>query len=160
MGFFLQLLIMTSASNLEENPESSRNEFSGKENVILFDGVCNLCDGWVKLIIERDPKGYFFFAPLQSEAGQRLLNENKLSPEYLKSIVLLENGRTYFGSTSVLRTCRKMKGLWPLIYVFILVPAPIRDFFYDWVASRRYQWFGRKESCLIPSADIKSRFID
>lgn len=151
---------MNSVDNHKKNSFRNCNEFSGKEAIILFDGVCNLCDGWVKFVIERDPKGYFLFAPLQSEAGRRLLSKNKLPENYLNSIVLFENGRTYFGSSSVLRTCRKLKGLWPLMFAFIVVPAPIRDFFYDWVASKRYQWFGRKESCLIPSSDLKSRFID
>ncbi len=132
---------------------------STSQPIILFDGVCNLCDHSVQFIIQRDHQRRFKFAALQSVAGQRLLREQGLPTEEFRSIVLLEGGKLWQKSSAALRIARRLSGLWPLLYLLILVPAPIRDFIYDCIATRRYRWFGKKETCLIPTPELRSRFL-
>lgn len=127
--------------------------------VILFDGVCNFCDRSVQFVLHRDPKGIFKFAALQSAAGQRLLQERGLPREEFQSIVLLDGDGVWQRSDAALRITRSLSGLWPLLYGFVLVPRPIRDFVYGFIAERRYAWFGKKETCAIPSPETRSRFL-
>lgn len=128
--------------------------------VILFDGVCNLCSGLVQFIINRDPSGIFRFAPLQSEAGKKLISGFDLSYDKLDSIILVENNNYYLKSTAALKIVQSLGALWPLFCVFMLVPRPIRDYFYDIVARNRYKWYGKRVECMIPGSDIKSRFLE
>lgn len=127
--------------------------------IILFDGVCNLCSGAVQFIIKRDPKHYFRFASLQSEAGNNLLQQHGLSEGYVDSIVLLENGKAFTKSAAALRIAKKLKGLWPLMYGLVIIPPFIRNAMYNWIAARRYQWFGKKEACWIPDTALRKLFI-
>ena len=127
--------------------------------VVLFDGVCNLCNRSVKFIINRDPAAKFRFAPLQSETGKNLISEFKLDNDNLDSIILVENSLCYIKSTAVLKILRKLGSLWPLLYVFIIVPPVIRDYFYDIVARNRYKWFGKEERCMVPNPDVEKRFL-
>ena len=127
--------------------------------VILFDGVYNLCNRSVRFIINRDPASKFRFAPLQSETGKDLVSEFKLSGDNLDSIILVENSVYYIKSSAVLKIVRKLHSLWPLLYVLIILPRPIRDYFYDIVARNRYKWFGKEEKCMVPNTDIKKRFL-
>jgi len=129
------------------------------EPVILFDGVCNLCDQSVQFILKRDPQGYFKFASFQNEAGQKLLKRYSLSTE-LNSFVLIENDKIYIKSSAALRVCRNLKGAWKMLSVLQIIPPILRDFFYDIVAKNRYDWFGKKESCMLPSPEWKKRFLD
>jgi len=129
------------------------------ERVLLFDGVCNLCNATVNFIIDRDPRKLFRFAPLQSEIGRRVLAEYGLSTEDFRTFVLIENGRCYTRSTAALRVLGTLGGLWPLVRIFLLVPRPIRDGIYSFVATHRYKWFGRTEACRIPTPDIEDRFL-
>ncbi len=124
--------------------------------IILFDGVCNLCNGAVTFIIDRDPNGYFAFAPLQSETGRELLEGAKTD---LESIVLIENGERYSQSTAALRVARRLRNPWPLLYGFIVVPKALRDGVYDWIAANRYRWFGKIESCRLPTPELRERFL-
>lgn len=133
-------------------------DLSGHTPLILFDGVCNLCTQTVLFIIRRDAEKRFKFAAMQSPVGQELLKRLELPHEDFKTFVLIEEGRHYVKSAAALRVARGLKGLWPLLYVFMLVPGPIRDFVYDRVARNRYRLFGRRETCLAPSADLKDRF--
>ena len=126
--------------------------------IIFFDGVCNLCNGAVQFVIERDARAQFRFAALQSETAQIHLAKGNLSATDLKSVLLLENDRWYSRSTAALRIARKMDGFWKLLYVFIIVPRPVRDGVYNWVARNRYRWFGKEESCWIPTPELKKRF--
>ncbi len=128
--------------------------------VILFDGVCNLCSGLVQFIINRDPSGIFRFAPLQSETGKKLVSRFDLSYDKLDSIILIENNNYYLKSTAALKIVQSLGALWPLFCVFMLAPRPIRDYFYDIVARNRYEWYGKRVECMIPGADIKSRFLE
>lgn len=128
--------------------------------VILFDGVCNLCNGLVNFVIDRDPSAYFAFGALQSEEGQELLEEQcgSLSGE-MASIVLIEGGRCYRQSTAALRVLRRLKGAWPLLYAFVVVPRPMRDAVYDWLAANRYRWFGKRDRCRVPTPELEAHFL-
>ncbi|MEQ9619730.1 MAG: thiol-disulfide oxidoreductase DCC family protein [Deltaproteobacteria bacterium] len=128
--------------------------------VILFDGVCNLCSGSVSFIIKRDRDGVFKFAPLQSEAGARLIEKFNIQDEGLETFVLVEEENAYTRSTAALRALRRLGGLWGLLYGFIVIPAPLRDAVYDFIARNRYRWFGRKDECMVPGPGIKNRFLD
>ncbi|MBE4910221.1 thiol-disulfide oxidoreductase DCC family protein [Bacillus luteolus] len=126
--------------------------------IILFDGECNFCDQSVQFIIKRDPKGDFKFASLQSETGKELLSKYNASKS-IDSIILIEDGHCYYKSSAALRICKKLKGAWKLLYLFIILPRPLRDFFYDIIARNRYKWFGKNESCRIPSPEERKRFL-
>lgn len=127
--------------------------------IVLFDGVCHLCNGAVRWIIRRDRRGRFRFASLQSETGSALLSRYGVQPG-TDSMVLIEGGRWYPESTAALRIARRLDGLWPLAYVLIIVPRPLRDSLYRYIARRRYRWFGRSETCMIPDSGIRERFLD
>ena len=126
--------------------------------VILFDGVCNLCSASVQFIIKRDPKSHFKFASLQSDAGIALLKKYNI-PDELRSIVLISDGKVYNRSAAALNIAKKLSGLWPILYTYIIIPPFIRDSIYDWIADNRYKWFGKQNECMIPTANLKSRFI-
>ena len=126
---------------------------------ILFDGVCNFCNGSVNFIIEHDPEGYFKFAPLQSEIGQKLLEENGIDKTVTDSVVLIEDGKAYVRTTAALRIARKLSGAWRWFYGFIVVPAFFRDIFYKLFAKYRYKMFGKQEACMMPTPEIRSRFL-
>jgi predicted DCC family thiol-disulfide oxidoreductase YuxK len=133
---------------------------TGDASVVLFDGVCNLCNASVSFIIDRDPAGRFRFAALQSEAGRELLERHgrpvTATPE---SVVLVEAGRVYEQSTAALRIARRLKGGWKLLYAFALVPRPLRDLVYRWIARNRYRSFGREEACRRPTPELERRFL-
>ncbi|KMY53369.1 thiol-disulfide oxidoreductase [Bacillus sp. FJAT-27231] len=126
--------------------------------VVLFDGECNFCDSSVQFIIKNDPKGMFHFASLQSDTGQELLKKHHV-PSDIDSMILIEGDKVYYKSAAALRICRHLKGAWKLLYAFIIVPRPIRNIAYDFIAKNRYKWFGKKESCMLPSLSVRARFI-
>jgi predicted DCC family thiol-disulfide oxidoreductase YuxK len=129
--------------------------------IIFFDGVCNLCNASVQFIINHDPKGRFHFAALQSRLGEELMLKEQMPVDEYQSILLLEpDGRVFKRSTAALRIARKLSGLWPMMYLFIAIPAFIRNPIYDFIAKNRYKWFGKRESCMFPTPEIKSRFVD
>ena len=127
--------------------------------IVLFDGVCNFCDRSVNFIIERDPGGYFKFAPLQSEIGAKLLAENGIDRIETDSVVLIEDGRVYTHSTAALRVARKLDGAWSWLSFLIFVPRVIRDAAYKLFAKYRYRLFGKKDECMLPSPAIRARFL-
>ena len=140
--------------------------------IILFDGVCNFCNSAVNFAFKRNAKANILFAPMQSVAGQKLLTQYHLPIDSLGSFVFIENDKPYkqstasekllhssSSSTAALKVCRHLRGLWPLCYGFIIVPLFIRDGLYNWVAANRYKWFGKKETCMIPTPEIKARFL-
>jgi predicted DCC family thiol-disulfide oxidoreductase YuxK len=126
--------------------------------VILFDGECHFCDRSVQFIIKRDPSGYYKFASLQSDIGQKLLQQYN-APKNIDSFFLIDHNKCYDKSSAALRVCKNLKGFWEICYPFLLVPKPIRDFFYDIMAKNRYKWFGKRDSCMLPSSDIRKRFL-
>ncbi len=127
--------------------------------IILFDGVCNFCNGSVNFIITRDAKNYFKFAPLQSDVAHSLLEKHKIDKAATDSVILIENEKAYTHSTAALRVARKLDGAWSWFYVLIVVPRFIRDFFYKLFALNRYRLFGKTEACMIPTPEIKEKFI-
>ena len=127
--------------------------------VILFDGVCNLCNSSVLFIIKRDPKAKFKFASLQSEFGKSHLEKFGLPVTELNSVLLIKDGKLFQKSNAALEIAKQLGGGWPVFYVFKLVPAFLRDGFYNWIARNRYRWFGKKDACMIPTPELKSRFL-
>jgi predicted DCC family thiol-disulfide oxidoreductase YuxK len=128
--------------------------------IILFDGVCNLCNGAVQFVIERDKNQRFRFASLQSKTGQEYQQKAGLSLDRIDTILLVENGKIYQKSTAALRIARHLNVLWSIMYIFIIVPVFIRDGIYDFIAKNRYRWFGKQDSCWMPTPDLKSLFLD
>ncbi len=127
--------------------------------VIVFDGVCNLCNSSVQWVLKYDKNARFSFASLQGEFGQNLLKQNALDPKTFHSFILLEGDQLYTQSTAALRVAKKMSFPFFLLYPFILVPKFIRDTIYDYIANNRYQWFGKTDSCMIPDPEVQQRFI-
>jgi predicted DCC family thiol-disulfide oxidoreductase YuxK len=130
------------------------------KNIILFDGVCNLCNSSVQFIIKRDKKRKFLFASLQGETGKEILQRFNLPADYINSFILFENGRIYTHSTGALRMMKLLGGGWKLLYGFIVVPKFIRDAVYNLIAKNRYKWFGKRVECMIPTPELKERFLD
>jgi predicted DCC family thiol-disulfide oxidoreductase YuxK len=128
------------------------------KGIILFDGVCNLCNSFVQKVIAADGKDYFRFASLQSKAAEDLL---KNYPEFqsLKTIIFLENGHIYTRSAAALRISKHLKGIWPLLQSAYIIPAFIRNSIYNLIAKNRYKWFGKKDQCMIPTRELKSKFL-
>ncbi|MFD0940667.1 thiol-disulfide oxidoreductase DCC family protein [Pedobacter boryungensis] len=127
--------------------------------VIFFDGVCNLCNGAVQFTIKRDSNNIFRFASLQSEYAAEKIAPFNITPENLDSFILLEDDKVYQRSTAALRVVKKLGGLWPLLYGFIIIPRFIRDAVYNYIAKNRYKWFGKQESCWVPTPDLKEKFL-
>ena len=127
--------------------------------IILFDGVCNFCNGSVNFIIDRDPEGYFKFAPLQSEIGEKLLKENGIDKIETDSVVLIEDGKVYTRTTAALRIAKRLSGAWRYFYGFIVVPSFVRDIFYRLFAKYRYKMFGKQEACMLPLPEVRARFL-
>ncbi len=128
--------------------------------IVLFDGVCNFCNAGINFVMDRDPEKRIRFAPLQSEAGQRLLKKFNLSPTALDTLILIEGEKSYTKSAAALRIAKRLQGLWPLLYIFIVVPPFIRDAVYDFIARNRYKWFGKTEACRVPTPELKERFLE
>lgn len=131
-----------------------------EKKLILFDGVCNLCNGSVNYIIDRDKKDVFRFASLQSDKGQEVMDKFKLPKGEFKSFLLLDGEKLYMRSTAALQVARYMPGAYKLLYGFIIVPKFIRDFVYNVIATNRYKWFGQSESCRIPTPELKAKFLE
>jgi predicted DCC family thiol-disulfide oxidoreductase YuxK len=128
--------------------------------VVLFDGVCNLCNATVQFIIRHDKAERFRFASLQGRFGQEVLAAHQLPPNELDTFLLLDGGKLFARSTGALALCRRLGGWWQLLYVFMLIPAPLRDLVYGFVARNRYRWFGKRETCYLPSPALRKRFLD
>ena len=130
-----------------------------KHKIILFDGVCNLCNSSVNFIIDRDKKNVFKFAALQSDTGRDILNKFSLSTDEFHSVILIDDDKYYKGSTAALKIAKELGLFWGLLYAFIIIPTPARDFFYNIIANNRYRWFGKKDSCRIPTPELKEKFL-
>ena len=126
--------------------------------IVLFDGECNFCDASVQFIITRNQKATFQFASLQGEVGQNLLKELNV-PTDVESLVLVEGKRYYTKSTGALKIAKQLDGLWKLSYVVIVIPKPLRDVMYNYIAKNRYKWFGKKQACMLPTVEQRNRFL-
>ena len=127
--------------------------------VLLFDGVCNLCNGSVQWVLRHDARAQFRFAALQSDTGQALLCRFGLDSAQLDTVVLVDGDRIFLRSDAPLEVARRLGGGWALLYIFKVLPRPLRNAVYDWVARHRYRWFGREESCMLPRLEWKGRFV-
>ena len=127
--------------------------------IVLFDGVCNFCNGSVNFIIERDRENYFKFAPLQSKIGEALLEKYSINKDETDSVVLIEDGKAYTRTTAALRIAKKLNGYWSWLYGFIVVPRFLRDIFYKLFARNRYRMFGKQDACMMPTPEIRQRFL-
>lgn len=132
----------------------------GGKDIVLFDGVCNLCSASVQFIIKRDPGAKFQFASLQSPVGQELLKRHQIDQSVFQSIVLIRGAKALQQSNAALEIARNLSGGWPLFFGFKVFPRFIRDTVYCWISKNRYRFFGKKDACWLPSAELKSRFID
>lgn len=131
------------------------------KKIILFDGVCNLCNNFVNMIIKKDKNNSFVFTALESNHGQKITNHLKIDTSKIESIILYEPGVSYdFKSTAALKIMREFKGFWWFFQLGYILPEPIRDGIYDIVAKNRYKWFGKKDSCMIPTPELKEKFLD
>lgn len=127
--------------------------------MILFDGVCNFCDSAVNFVLKQDKKDIFRFAPLQSEAGQKLLQQYNLSTKDFDSFVLIDEGKIYKKSSASLKVMSKLPWYWKEVQIFWVIPSFIRNAIYDFVARNRYKWFGKKDRCMIPTPELRNRFL-
>jgi len=128
--------------------------------IILFDGVCNLCNNSVQFIIKRDLKKRFLFTSLQSDAARDILLQFQLENSELDSIIFIENGKIYQKSDAILKIVKHLNGIWKISYAFIIIPKIIRDYVYTTIAKNRYRWFGKREVCMIPTKELQMRFLD
>ena len=128
--------------------------------VILFDGICNLCNGAVNWVIDHDKRNKFKFASLQSDYGKLIIDKSGLKNDYLNTIVLVDEDRIYLRATAVLRVLKEIGGFYSLLYIFNVIPSPILNFFYNIVAKYRYRWFGKRDTCRMPDDLNKGQFIE
>lgn len=136
-------------------------DFPKNKKIILFDGVCNLCNDAVLKVIKNDRNNYFVFAALQSNSGKEIINHLKIDVSKIDSIILFEPGVAYeIKSTAALKIMKDFGGFWLLTQIFGILPLSIRDFIYDYIAKNRYKWFGKKESCMIPTPELKAKFLN
>jgi predicted DCC family thiol-disulfide oxidoreductase YuxK len=141
-------------SNQESSPKITQ-----EYQIILFDGVCTLCNQSVDFIIQRDAKDTFKFASLQSESAKNLLKPFTVNTEKLDSVLLIKNGKLYQKSSAALQIARQLSGGWKLMYGFIIIPRFLRNFVYDIIAKNRYRWFGKKETCRLPTPEERAKFL-
>jgi predicted DCC family thiol-disulfide oxidoreductase YuxK len=132
---------------------------NNKEHILLFDGVCNLCNSIVQFTIKRDPKEKFKFASLQSESGQALLKKFGLPTDDFDSFVFIKGDKYFLKSSAGLHVLKELGGVWKLFYVFIIFPRPLRDFVYNIIAKTRYKIFGKRDTCMVPTSRLKQRFL-
>ncbi|AMQ57984.1 thiol-disulfide oxidoreductase DCC family protein [Algoriphagus sanaruensis] len=130
-----------------------------RKSIILFDGVCSLCNASIDFVLKRDKHNRFLVGALQSEAGRKLKEAHQIPEEYFDSLILIENGQAFFKSTGALKIAKDLSGIWPILYPLIFLPKGLRDPIYDWIGKNRYRWFGKKETCRLPSPEEKEKFL-
>jgi predicted DCC family thiol-disulfide oxidoreductase YuxK len=129
------------------------------DHLLLFDGVCTLCNASVDLVMRNDSKRRFRFASLQSDVGQRILRDHGFSQTEFESVIYVRNGVLHTKSGAALRIAARLDGLWPILAVFLLIPPFLRDPVYAWIARNRYAWFGKRETCRVPTDEERSLFL-
>ncbi|MDR7129254.1 putative DCC family thiol-disulfide oxidoreductase YuxK [Algoriphagus sp. 4150] len=129
------------------------------KSIIFFDGVCNLCNTSIDFVIQRDKNDHFLVGALQEDLSREILSRFEVREDYLDSLVLLEKGKIYYKSTAALKIARNLTGLWPALYILILLPKFLRDPIYNWIGSNRYRWFGKKSTCRLPTPAEKAKFL-
>ena len=132
---------------------------NNQRRILLFDGVCNLCNSIVQFTIKRDPNGRFKFTSLQSESGQSLLKQFSLPTNDFGSFVFINGNKYFIKSSAGLHVLKELGGVWKVFYIFIIIPRPLRDFVYNIIAKTRYKVFGKRDTCMIPTPELKQRFL-
>ncbi|MGI9547877.1 MAG: thiol-disulfide oxidoreductase DCC family protein [Flavobacteriaceae bacterium] len=136
-------------------------ELPKNKMLIIFDGVCNLCNSSVLFVIKRDKRNVFLFVPLQSETGKQIVQQRGIDTSKTDSIILLEPNVAYYTkSTAALKIGKALGGGWKLLTILEWIPAVIRDFIYEIIAKNRYKWFGKRDKCMVPTTDLKAKFLD
>ncbi|GAB4165730.1 MAG: DUF393 domain-containing protein [Winogradskyella sp.] len=137
------------------------NDIPKNKQLILFDGVCNLCNSSVLFVIKRDKKNKFLFAPLQSDIGKTITQHFKIDTEQVDSILLYnpKKEKIYYKSTAALHVAKQLNFPVVLMVIFFIIPSFVRDWVYDFVAKNRYKWYGKKEACMIPTPELKAKFL-
>ncbi len=130
------------------------------ERIVFFDGVCNFCNFWVQFALKRDKKDLLKFAPLQGKTAHELLPKFNINPEHITSVIFYDNGKVYSESDAVLRVSIYFGLFWKIFYSLKIIPSFIRNYIYNWISRSRYKWFGRRESCMIPTANQRKKFLD
>lgn len=138
---------------------TSEREATPAPATVVFDGVCVLCSGWVRFLLKRDPARRFRFAAMQSNTGRALLTRHGIDPDDPVTFLLVDEGGAFTDSTAVLRIVMRLGGVWRLAGAFYAVPRALRDGLYRFVARRRYRWFGKRESCFVPTPETRDRFL-
>ncbi len=137
------------------------NQLPTNKKIVLYDGVCNFCNNSVNYIISKDKKDIFRFVSLQSKLGNEIINYIGLREKNIDSIVLYQKGNAYYyKSSAAIQILKNLGGLYSLAIIFNYLPKFLRDYFYDYIAKNRYNWFGKKETCIIPTQEIKDKFLD
>ena len=132
-----------------------------EQKIVLFDGICNLCNASVVFILQRERRPEFIFASIQSETGQKLLNRCGLPPDYIEAVILIENKKVYTGSNAALRIGQRLKFPWSFLATLgFVVPTVLRDWVYRQIAKHRYRWFGKRDVCMVPTGELRSRFME
>lgn len=135
-------------------------ELPKDKKIILFDGVCNLCNTSIVFVIKHDPKDLFRYAPLQSDIGKALITKHHIDTTQVDSIMLVDQEKAYTKSSAALRIARHLSGGYSFLAIFLIIPAFLRNVVYDYIAHNRYKWYGKKESCMIPTPELKAKFLD
>nr|WP_255700835.1 thiol-disulfide oxidoreductase DCC family protein [Flavobacterium sp. AS60] len=135
------------------------SELPKDKKIILFDGVCNLCDSSVQFVIKHDKKDIFRFIPLQSELGQKMINHIGISASAIDSTILYENDNAYYKAQAAFRILKDLNSPYRFLLIFSILPNSVSNFIYDYIAKNRYKWFGKKVSCMIPTPELKSKFL-
>lgn len=136
------------------------SELPKNKKIILFDGVCNLCESSVQFVIQHDKKDVFRFVALQSELGQKIINHIGIQNQNIDSVILYEPGIAYYyKSSAALQIAKNLGGFFHFGTIFKIIPTGLRNVLYDYIAKNRYQWYGKKESCMIPTSELKAKFL-
>lgn len=130
------------------------------QRLVLFDGVCNFCNFWIQFALKRDQKGKLKFTSLQGETAHQLLPRYHIDPTVLTSVIFIDDGKVYRESSAALCVCRYLDGGWKLLYGLMIIPVFIRDGIYKWIGRNRYKWFGKTETCMLPTPEQRTRFLD
>ncbi|MEO9474802.1 MAG: thiol-disulfide oxidoreductase DCC family protein [Cyclobacteriaceae bacterium] len=138
----------------------SAGEIDPNSPVVLFDGVCNLCNFFVNFIIDHDRKNDFLFGSLQSKEAKRILLKYSQNTDQMKTVVYIEDGVIYTRSTAALSVLKKLGMPWSVFFVFMVIPRGFRDQIYDWISTNRYSWFGKRDACRVPTPELRQRFLD
>ena len=140
--------------------DSNFNFPTGKK-IILFDGVCNLCNESVIKVIKNDKKNVFLFTAIQSETGKKIIHHLGIDTSKTDSIILYEPKNAYYvKAAAALKIMKEFSGFWKLMQVFTILPNSFNNIFYDYIARNRYKWYGKKDSCMIPTPELKAKFLD